>query len=458
MPKQRRPKISANTMSRSPFLSLPTEIHNLIFSYLKKARKLYALSRTCRYFSVLAAPYLFKLAVKKKNAYVLRWAASINNATLMQRLLHAGVDVSATESRSLFDYFGEERAGSREFKTALEITLEAGHIDALKVLLDHGGAVRVQLPIILRTSSLLQSPTTRCDIPMLEMLLEYVPLDQRNDGGYLVWGSVVSGMVESGKTQIVGFFLDLGWEFDASTSLHDAASGGHTGVASLLLERGIIEDIDARTKRWDGMSALDLAAKTGKIDLIELLMDKGAKLDTSEDGITPAHIAAEYGCDDALEFLVHRGVDVNAASDEGTTPIHIATLHYHYSTLELLIRMGGDVNARDSKGHAALYHAAKADDFYGQFYDSPGSPDIARTYGVNLAWLLLRNGAALDQQDNNGWTAMDAAVWGGRIGMARVLLMARKLEGIENFASSLEELYESLEKAHRGDDVPYIDS
>jgi len=371
----------------------------------------------------------------------------------MQQLLHAGVDVSAAEDWDIIDLFQQKRDGSLEFKTALEITLEAGHTDALKVLLDHGGAVRAQLLEILGDGRLLQTPATGGDIQMLEMLLEYIPLDQRCDRGYSVWGAVVSGAVVSGKTQIVGFFLDREWEF--IEPLHAAADSGHTEVAKLLLERGIIEEIDARSERWHGMAALDLAARAGKVDLIELLMEKGAELDTSEDGITPAHHAAKYGHDDALEFLVQKGADVNAASDDGTTPIHLAAQFDHYSTLELLIRMGGDVNAKDNEGHAALYHAAKAFDFHAPYHVPLRSEDIARTYGVDLAWLLLQNGALLDQQDSIGWTAMDAAVRGGRIGMARALLMARTNGGVENIASSVEELYDFLERIDRDDDWFY---
>jgi hypothetical protein len=85
-------------MSQSSFLSLPTELHNLILSHLTKASSLHAISQTCRYLSVLVAPYLSISAVKSKNSIALRWATSVNNTELMTRLLHADVIVSAIDN------------------------------------------------------------------------------------------------------------------------------------------------------------------------------------------------------------------------------------------------------------------------------------------------------------------------------------------------------------------------
>jgi ankyrin repeat protein len=111
--------------------------------------------------------------------------------------------------------------------------------------------------------------------------------------------------------------------------------------------------------------------------------------------------------------------------------------------------MGGDVNTTDYQGRAALYHAARATEFHEPYNLLTSSPYEVRTYGIDLAWLLLKNGAILDQQDQNGWTAMDVAVQGGRIGMARTLLMARKMEGIEYIADNLEGLYDHFDNMDR---------
>jgi ankyrin repeat protein len=435
-------------MSWPSFLSLPTELHNLILSHLTQACSLYAVSQTCRYLSILVAPYLFNSAVNAKDSYALRWATSVNNTELMTRLLRAGVDVTGREIGNGYSRYRLEEPRGLKYKTALRITLEVGHTDALKILLDHGGAVRSQL----LEGSLLLVPVSRGDLPMLEILLEYILSDERSDNGTWVWDDAwddaVTEAIRSGKIETVEFFLDCGFEF--SDPLHQATSEGHIEIARLLLERGVIEDIGGRSLGWDDMTPMDLAAKEGHVHLMELLLGNGAEIDcTSDEGIQPVHRAAESGGDDAVKFLAQNGADVNAPSIDGTTPIHLAARYYQYSTLEVLIDMGGDVNTTDYQGRAALYHAARATEFHEPYNLLTSSPYEVRTYGIDLAWLLLKNGAILDQQDQNGWTAMDVAVQGGRIGMARTLLMARKMEGIEYIADNLEGLYDHFDNMDR---------
>ncbi|KAF8538810.1 ankyrin repeat-containing domain protein [Trichophaea hybrida] len=401
-------------MSRSPFLSLPPELHALIFSHLSQARCLYFVSLTSRYLSILAAPHLFKLAITERNAYALRWAASVNNTSLMTRLLHAGVDASATEVIDGCCMVMRPEMHGLDYRTALDIAVQARNLDALNVLLEHGNAVRARdLARSLTLTIAVYDP-----LPMLDMLLEYIPPYHRCDSGYLVWGGASSEAVRSGKRDVVKFFFDRGVEFSADP-LHIAVSHQRVGIARLLLERDAIADIGARSHQWSDMTALDLAANYGGVEFISLLLQHGAKVDcASSDGIQAVHRVAKWGM---------------TKPNNGTTPMHLAARHNRYSTLQALIEMGGDVNATDNDGHAALYHAAKA-----LCSRQSGYRGQRGAWGVNLAWLLLRSGARLDN------TIINAATREGRVGMARALRLAKKMQGIENVAASLEELYDLL--------------
>jgi len=331
-------------------------------------------------------------------------------------------------------------------QTALQIALETGHTEALKVLLDHSSTVTAQLP----KDDYLRSPATRGHLRMLEMLLEHIPRDQQLlNGGLLVWDWMASVAVSAGNVETVQFFLDQGLPF--SDPLHDAAHRGRPEVARLLVEGVKQLDISARSEKWNDMTAMDLAAKYGNVNMIEQLLDYGAEVDcVAEDGMQPIHHAAECGEADAVVCLVQKGADVDAKSDYGLTPIHLATCEDNYSALEALIAMGGDVNATDNDGHAALYYTTKAFDLEQPFRTL--RYNVAGSRGVDLAWLLLRNGADPEHKDCIGWTAMDAAVRSGRIGLARTLLMARTIEGIENVPDTLEALYNCLVDMERDDD------
>jgi len=63
-----------------------------------------------------------------------------------------------------------------------------------------------------------------------------------------------------------------------------------------------------------GYSALHYAAWEGKIQMVRMLLDSGARDDDrTEDGNTPLALAAHGGCDDILELLIRRGCNVNNA-------------------------------------------------------------------------------------------------------------------------------------------------
>jgi ankyrin repeat protein len=407
-------------------LTFPVELQNLIVSNLTEARSLYALLRTCNHFSVIVAPYIFKFAVQEKTAYALRWAASTNNVTLMQRLLYAGVNVLATEDER-YRSFSLEDEGIR-YKTALEIALQMGHTHALKMLLDHGGAISN------RPHRVLSIAAERGDVPILQMLLEYIPLSLEDNENYPVWRHTVTEAARSGRVEAVGFLLDCGLSLMGAVDA--AVREGHAGVLKLLFERDLVE---AAKDRY-----LNTAATDGKADVVEVLLDNGANVNCfSNGGFTPAHYAAQHGHRDTLERLIQRGADITAVSSKGCTPLHVAAKYHQYSTLELLIQKGADLNATDNHGQTALHHAAGAittcESGYSHLYE-----DTVGTHGIDIVWLLVVSGAPVDIEDWSGWTPMDVAVWDGWIGMARTLLMARG--GIDNFADNLPQLYKKLRR------------
>jgi len=356
----------------------------------------------------------------------------------MQRLICAGVDITAAET----EYFGTEYFETEdtltyelEHKTALEIVLKAGHIDALKVLLDYGDCtIKLQLQT---ETDLLDHPARRGDIPMLRLLLEYIPLNQRNEYGNFEWDGAAA--VKANKIETVVFLMD--WGLDFSNQLDTAARLGHMEMVRLLLKRTFFGDEKARNEKIN--SALFEAVRAGKVDAMVLLVDRGADVTyVSEEGITAVHCAAENGLCSALDILIKNGADVNVRSDEGITPLHLAAKHDQLFALELLIDNEAYINAIDDEGRTALHHVARAP--LARVSEPFRSPkDIAWTVGTDIAWLLVQNGATIDGKDSSNWTPMDVAVHRGRIGLARTLLMARERE---DFPSDLWELREVLDR------------
>ena len=87
-----------------------------------------------------------------------------------------------------------------------------------------------------------------------------------------------------------------------------------------MLFRSIISAQDL-----DGSSALHLAADGGHREIIDLLIDKGARLDTVDQlGRTPLHRSAFLGYGAATKLLVDRGAVLHAVDNDGHTARDLA--------------------------------------------------------------------------------------------------------------------------------------
>ena len=90
-------------------------------------------------------------------------------------------------------------------------------------------------------------------------------------------------------------------------------SAARTSFTSAELQRGA--DIEVRNK--GGLTALHAAAYGGHLDVIELLVSKGAAVNDQKNfyHMSPLHAAAEEGHADAVAFLLANGAEVEAAEE-----------------------------------------------------------------------------------------------------------------------------------------------
>lgn len=76
---------------------------------------------------------------------------------------------------------------------------------------------------------------------------------------------------------------------------------------------------------------MHVAAKWGRVKLIELLLDRGAIIDCrTRDLLTPLHCAARSGHDAVVEILVEKQAPISAKTKNGLTPLHMAAQVYAF--------------------------------------------------------------------------------------------------------------------------------
>jgi peptidoglycan/LPS O-acetylase OafA/YrhL len=104
----------------------------------------------------------------------------------------------------------------------------------------------------------------------------------------------------------------------------EAAAAGDLGALERNLEKGT--DVNGRGGKYRS-TPLQRAALSGRADVVELLIRRGANVNGVEaDHSTPLHSAALFGHEKVVYMLVQNGADVNAANIRGETPLGVATV------------------------------------------------------------------------------------------------------------------------------------
>jgi len=110
------------------------------------------------------------------------------------------------------------------------------------------------------------------------------------------------------------------------------------------------------------------AAAFGRIERLRDLLDEnpGAANARSDDGFTALGLAIFGEQEEAVQFLIEQGADLEAASRNeainGIRPLHTAAFVHSPRLVELLLDAGADVNGRTGTGATALHTAAQNDD------------------------------------------------------------------------------------------------
>lgn len=217
----------------------------------------------------------------------------------------------------------------------------------------------------------------------------------------------------------------------------------------LLMDAGV--DVNAKSKQ--GMTALLIAASNaGSIDVVRLLMAKGAALTGGK--FTPLLAAASANDLDMVRLFIEKGVDANQATPNGYTPLQLAAGAENLAMVKLLLAKGADVNAATMgalevrKGPLALNHLTPLMDA------APyGTPELLRTLldagaqvnakdirdmtpmmqavssetqNPDVVRLLLEKGADVRAKSNDGETALD---WAKKFGNPEVIGLLQKAGG-----------------------------
>lgn len=129
------------------------------------------------------------------------------------------------------------------------------------------------------------------------------------------------------------------------------------------VERYIAAGMDVNVSPYNGMSALIGASAEGNVEVMKLLIRKGAKVDAkaNDAGVAALLLAAVNGKEAAVQLLVQTGANVNETDNEGHTPLMEAAGKGHAQIVKFLLGNHADPDVKDAKGLTALDYTDNAE-------------------------------------------------------------------------------------------------
>ena len=148
-------------------------------------------------------------------------------------------------------------------------------------------------------------------------------------------------------------------------------------MAIELLKRGA----DPNKERGTGGSTpLHLAVAEEELELVKMLLKKGARLENMNDyGCTPFLEAVKYvASEEIVDLLLEHGADVHTLTEDRKTALHFAAQKNDEVTMRKMIERGLSVGAEDKDGCTPLHEAVH--------YGSKGAAEVLTEKGQSLVF------------------------------------------------------------------------
>lgn len=159
-----------------------------------------------------------------------------------------------------------------------------------------------------------------------------------------------------------------------------------------MLERILDDGFDVNCNNDCEKSLIHAAAETGSINMVKMLVERGADIHALTEG---GYNICHYACHSRstlrlVKYLFEHGFDFNRRDSNGETPLIVAIDNGNYSVAEFLIEKRAAINLCNYCGDGPLHRCSDS----GQ---------------INLVKALIKSGADINAKNNNGNTPLHLA-------------------------------------------------
>jgi len=270
----------------------------------------------------------------------------------------------------------------------------------------------------------------------------------------LLFEAVESNDLEAVRNMVAGG-AGIDVQFGGKSLLGYAAENGLGEMVGLLLESG------ADASQFNGYSPMGLAIESGSIETVERFVGSGRDLSGQEMTLETLGMLAVKTANPAMVELLLGHVDFNAADTLGSTPVLAATqeggeamqaivvllaeagvdlspqggyetplyhavVHDKPAMVRTLLTAGADANLKTGGGEYPLFAALEKPEIAGLLLAAGADPNFKTDWGetplmaavgmgvAKTVELLLQHDADPTVENNQGYSALDMAINGGR--------------------------------------------
>jgi len=214
--------------------------------------------------------------------------------------------------------------------TPLSVAITNGHLECVQSIIPARYHVDYRFPLIFDRGNLVKSPQPTGITPLMLACI-------------------------NGHIEIVSYIMDckadpLILDSNSSSILHYISKAKQNSVETLIIVAKFSHLVNSMVNLADnaGDTALHVACGLKNINLVELLLKKGAHLNLrNSTGVTPLHIAVRRRSAPLVSLLIENGANSSIVDEKGISPVGLATKLGKDSAILKLLEANADVPAKD---------------------------------------------------------------------------------------------------------------